>query len=162
MINRRSSESQERRIEQWGSISAEMFIVRGNQIGDKSFCHAGISHHRRNWRRLTGKIRFLPPLLLEEGLQRVFGILCPVHPSFGRILGHIVITEIGPLFVHNALSDNFLAFIVGIGLVEIALLTTLKVSIAMRTSIASDYFVRNTDLFSTKCTLHYLSPPIMA
>lgn len=114
--------------------------------------------------RRTNALRFRrareASLLFEQGLQRVFGLFGPVAATTSTTcpLGaprDIVVAEIGPLLIENALGRDFLAFIVGVLVVKIALLTTAEISIAMGTGILPAHLPLNSDHIPAKDTIHY-------
>jgi hypothetical protein len=100
-------------------------------------------------------------LLLKQGLQSVFGLFSPVAATtsttcpFGAPRD-IVVAEIGPLLIENAFARDFLAFIVSVLIVEVTLLTTAKISVAMGTGILSTHLPLNSDHIPAKDTIHYL------
>jgi hypothetical protein len=99
-------------------------------------------------------------LLLEQGLQRVFGLFGPVAATTSTScpLGaprDIVVAEISPLLIEYAFGRDFLAFIVGVLIVIIALLTAAEISIAMGTGILPAHLPLNSDHIPAKDTIHY-------
>jgi hypothetical protein len=98
-------------------------------------------------------------LLLKQSLQCVFGLLSPVAATTSSScpLGaprDIVVAEIGPLLIENAFGRDFLAFIVGVLVVKVALLTTAQISIAMGTGILPVHLPLNSDHIPAKDTIH--------
>jgi len=100
--------------------------------------------------------RLLALLFFEEGLKSLFGLLCPVEATAGflRTPREIIIAEIGPLLFQNAFGRDFPALIVSAKIVEVTLLATAKISIAMGAGILSDHFSFNMDQIPAKDTIH--------
>jgi hypothetical protein len=99
-------------------------------------------------------------LLFEQGLQCVFGLFSSVATTtsatypFGAPRD-IVVAEIGPLLIENAFGRDFLAFIVGVLIVKVTLLTTAQISLAMGTGILPAHLPLNGDYIPAKDTIHY-------
>ena len=96
-------------------------------------------------------------LLLEKGLERLLGLSHSVKTpafSFGSSQGKEV-AVVGSFLVHDPLGQDFTTFIVGIGVIELALLATAQVALTVRASVLSLYWARKIESAATKNAAHH-------
>jgi hypothetical protein len=98
-------------------------------------------------------------LFSEQSFQSSLGLFDPVgtSPSAFRSPQNKVIAEVGPLFIYDPLSQDFAARIVGVRVIELALLTASKIAMAMRTGVSSPYGAGNIQTASAKSAAHDVS-----
>jgi hypothetical protein len=98
-------------------------------------------------------------LFSEESLESSFGLFDPVgtSPPALRSSQNKVIAEVGPLFIYDPLSQDLAARIVGIRVIELALLTASKIAMAMRTGVFSPYGASDVQTASAKSAAHDVS-----
>jgi hypothetical protein len=93
-------------------------------------------------------------LFFEKSLQRSFRLFDPVgtsSPSLGSPQNEII-AEIGSLFIYDSLSQDFAAGIVGIRVIELALLTASKIAMTMRAGVFSPDGSNNVQATAAKST----------
>jgi hypothetical protein len=93
-------------------------------------------------------------LFLEKSLQRSFGLFDPLgtsSPPLGSPQNEII-AEIGSLFIHDSLSQNLAAGIVGIRVIELALFTASKVAMTMGAGVFSVDGPYNVEATAAKST----------
>jgi hypothetical protein len=98
-------------------------------------------------------------LFSEKSFQSSFGLFDPVGtspPAFGSSQNK-VIAEVGPLFIYDPLSQDLAARVVGVRVIELALLTASKIAMAMRTGVFSPYGADNIQTASAKSAAHDVS-----
>jgi hypothetical protein len=118
-----------------------------------------IQHESKMGRNLVhSRGRGVVSLLLEKSLQRLFGLLRSIQPpafSLGPSQGKIV-AVIGSFLVYDPLSWNFTTFIVGIGIIGLALFATAKVTVTMRATVLSFDRSDNIENAATKNAAHHI------
>jgi hypothetical protein len=129
-------------------------------ISDEKISGASIRNdQRRPACRRSGRRRDWT-LFFEESLKGHFCILGLVYVSLWRTPWDKVIAEIGPLFIHDPLCRDFPAFVVGMGVIELALSATAKVPTAMKTGILPIHSIHYFIFFSAKGAIHDPFPSI--
>ena len=102
--------------------------------------------------------RGVASLLLEKSLESLFGFLRSIKtPAFS--LGpsqNKIVAVIGPLLVHDPLSRDLTTFIVGIGIIGLALFATAKVAVTMRATVLSFDRSDTIENAATKNAAHHI------